>query len=302
MPRRLSSDYSAAMVSEDGCLMDAGTVVSQHPVYRTAAVEGRVFIPLTPEQAALAEEIIKHGIGSIRILLRSALGQLGIDGFHPDVTVIRMAGQGLEVETLVTHLDGPNSREAMMALTTLVGAPTKPPIGRAALLPDASLRNKREVRRLIRDEELCVAEAAQVGDRGELLLPVEPVRYTFGPKVRELATIVDMLRGSARGVLKEHRTEHPLPDMLKSREFLVAGVHVDTPYNHVILDRVVQVGGEVSDIVHTEAVGLIAGRTVLGAGNRQVELWNANGRPVKVKDMQVVGRVYAPSVIELPGV
>lgn len=301
-----ANGFKLADVTDDGFLKRVSNQRQKHPVYGTDAFEVEFTVPLLDAEARQAEharELLGRLTGDVRLLYRSAFGQSASDMGHPDVTEFKVNSHKITGTTLLTYFD--EQGEAFAATVAGLGI-IKPTvrIGRLALLPHAAQVKYKALQSII-GTKLGLSAQATIRKDGTLLLPVEGPRYVFDEQARHPAVVTEMLEGSARTVLARHRREEPLPEVLHSGDFLVAGVKVDAPEHHVILDATTWVHDGISEIVHGNAAGLIAGRTVSHAGPRQVEIMkmkHSNGRPIPVRDVRVMAKVFRPRALEAAGI
>ncbi len=295
-------DYSefltTADISQDGHIVGMSAHTERHPVYKTEAVDCKFSVRFTLEQAGLAYELLRRFPGDISFSIRSALAQLGIDAFHPDCTETEIDGTSFITHTLITHLDEGRSEPVFNALRHVAGQGKQPSFSRVSLLPDQAIVPQNELLESIAKQRLELSADVLILPDGKMCLPLEHIQYFFDDSLRTPEALERIIAGSARGAIKDARTSQPaLPEQLHAREFLVTGANISTPDFHIVLENMTFIRGEVSSIVHSASFFLDAGRTVKGAGDRQLELWNADGGSVQTADIQAVARAYRPSRI-----
>ena len=295
-----------AHVTCDGSITGVSDTRQTHPVFGTDAYEVEFRTHLRLDQLRSAHAIIcEEKEGEIKpMVLRSSIGQLAMNAGDPHTTNFYLQGDVLVGQTLLTHLNGARSERVFEAMLTLARDRYKTIfLGRAAILPSAARLGKAELQELIREGELVLSDDAGITDTGELLLPLEGKQHQFSKHMSKLEVLDELLRGSGREVLKAHRsTPSNIPKHLKPNRFLVGNVHISTPQHHMFLRSVTLIRGLLSKIFHTEAVGLIAGRTNLNSGDRQFEIKNAGDTSVVTKDVRIVADVYHPAHVERAGV
>lgn len=292
-----------AHVTNDGYLTAVSDHSEKHPEFGTDGYQASFRFPLTPEQLFVAGAMFSEHLGQTRFILRSALGQLGLNAGDALTTDMRLDGYAIVGNTLLTHFDRARSEPVLEAIKSFAKT-AHVPIGRAALLPDASRLHRAAVQDLLRSGDLSVSSAAGMDEDGSLLLPLENMEFKFDDAVRTPDVLQRLIAGSARAVLKQHRIlpTPGRPNKLQPRRFLVTGVHLETHTHHVFLRSILQTRGLLSRVVHTEAAGLIAGRTRKNGGDRQFEIVNFGDCKESTKTMRVIADVHRPAHIEEEGV
>lgn len=290
---------SQALITSDGKAMHIGNDTTVHPAYGTPSFELRAELVLTPEEAALYKELTEKGTGVARLHIRSALAQLGVDAFHPAVLDMRLEGDTLVIETLITSFNGETGMAVIERMRRLIAEQTFPRIMHAGLFPHvARVGSAEEVKALVADGSLRIGGTDIYPDGSIGLTPAFPL-YRF--RTDALDDVIDgILTGEGRSTLMSlWENLDVLPSAMRSREFIVTGVEVETTHHHVVLRREVLTDGVHAEVVHGESCILQAGRT--RGGSRQLELWNANGHPQRTDALRIVADLYKASAIAEPG-
>lgn len=289
-----------ARVTGDGYAVFIGDDPVVHPVYQTQSFVLLAELPLTPEEAALYVELIQHDSGVVRLHIRSALAQLGVDAFHPTSLSMQLEDGLLKIETLITSFNGDMGMRVINDMRELIHKGEMPRIMHAGLLPHtARVQSGTEVEKLCKEGSLKIDNADIYAD-GSIGLPPQGAVYHFREQACTHDAICSILLGEGRATLASLREEEcELPELIFSGDFLVTGVDLHTKDHHVVLRRETLEGDRTSSVIHGESCVLHAGRT--RGGTRQLELWNAHGRTQKVPALRVVADLYRASAVAEPG-
>lgn len=290
-----------AHITQDGIATQLGSERLLHPAYGTDAYGLRVSLTLTPHESELYREFVERHTGEVRWHVRSFMAQLGLDAFHPSSTSSRLQGDQLEIDTLLTNLNGEKGVRAIEMQRSLMQQGHEPRVMHAGLLPHAAkVCTAAVVRLLLASRKLAIAPDADVYGDGAIGLPPNEIVYRFRDEAWTEQSIAAMLLGQGRETLFSMRDEQDsLPVYLGPREFLVTGVKLETTNHHVVLRRTVVADGERTKIIHGESCVLHAGRT--RAGWRQFEIFNTGNAPQLTETMRVVADLYRASVVADPG-
>lgn len=257
---------SIAHVTGDGYIRRLGVAVQRQ---HGRSVPAEIIVPMTGRELRLA-----HGLNNaeIRLSIRSALAQLGLDGGLIDETNIVMESDHARVTTELTEWHG---TPVIDAIANVAREGVRVAVGRLALLPaDAKVPYEE-----FADEDLPFEHTYIGRDRIAIPLGVDVYRYDGGRLRRR--EVEEILRApSAREALAQHRQNQPNAFLDPAEHFHLASMHVETPKHHVVLSSdVFRHGKLVQSLRHGNALFLDAGRT---RGERQAELFGqlpSYGRP-----------------------
>jgi hypothetical protein len=291
---------SQAMVTEDGLAIYIGNDRTIHPFYKTVSFEMRVKLPLMPLEASLYRSLEDGSEGVVRLHIRSALAQLGVDAFHPSSVTMRLENDCLIIDTLITSFNGDTGLKVIERMRSLIADGRNPKVMHAGFFPHASrVSAETDVHSAIHNGSLKIGTGDIYADGSIGLAPVSPL-YRLRADAFVGDAIDRILTGEGRSILATLWEEPDLiPAKITSKEFLVTGVVLDTTHYHVVLRREVLTGGVHAEVVHGESCILQAGRT--RGGSRQLELWNTNGKDQETALLRVVADLYQASVIVEPG-
>lgn len=237
-----------------------------HPVFGTPSMHATFRIKLNNSAAQLAEEILKHRTGQIRWHVRSALAQLGLEAFGDEYSECFLRGNRLIMDTHLTDLRVPDRSPTLEALRYLFHTKKKGSfrVAHAGLFPDAARQGKVSF----------PIEAAYRLDR------------MFGHE-----EIEQMLSGSARKWIEDHRYSVPVPETIDQGAYFLGGIDVRGHNGHtVLLDPVVEVDGTESLLGQSQSPILQKKRS--GSGYRQVEIKHRGRKAVPVSAVRVTGSVF----------
>ncbi len=273
-----------AQTTDDGTLLHVDTQPVPHPFCANLEAHiATVRIPLTPIQQLVLREI-QNGAGTIRYSIRSALAQLGIDGFDVGTTTLDMEGTSARVTTLLSDWRRQTQSDVLRILADLSSAEHPPKIARLVLLPH--------------EARLSVAEtglAHMKHDEHTLALPLADEHYRIRDDRLTAAFIWAMLsNGSAREHMTHVREKHEgLPSSIEPGEFFLGGVDISPQEFHLALrQHTAQNDGQQSPLLHGHSCFFDAGRC-----HRQVETRHTGRKTiVTLEGISILAEPYRAQV------
>ncbi len=248
---------SIAHVTGDGYIRRLGEP-TEHDYGRSVPAE--IVIPMNGRETRMTRGLNN---AEVRLTIRSALAQLGLDGGVVEETNIRINSDHALVTTVLTEW---HETPVIDAIANVARERIRVSIGRLALLPQEAKVPYEE----LADEDLPFEHTYVGDDRISIPLGVDAYRYDGGHLSRR--EVEEILRApSAREALAQHRQTRPDALLNPEEYFHLASMHVNAPSHHVVLrNEVLRHGKVVPSLRHGNAMFLDRHRT---RGERQAELF-----------------------------
>lgn len=252
----LMEENLTAHVTGDGYVRRLGVAV---PRDYGRSVTAEIIVPMTGREIRLARGLNN---AEIRLTIRSALAQLGLDGGLIDETTIMMKSDHAFVTTELTEW---HESPVIDAIANVSREHIRVSVGRLALLPGSARASYHEFQDAIPFDHLRHED-----DRIGIPLGVDTYHYDGG-HLRRIEVEQILKSPSAREALAKHRQTNPSAEFDPLQYFHLASMRVDSPRYHIALrNEVLKHHKLITTARHGNAMLLDAGRTM---GERQAELF-----------------------------
>jgi len=260
---------SIALVTRDGTVTGMGDHEKPHPLYGTPSYELRVDVPLNELERASAKYLQTLGdlTTRMRSSIRSWAAQLGLAGFNPECTEVRIAGSVAIVDTLVSDVSNKSDTVLLDSLRASYRSGIETKISRLLLAPDGS-------------------------QAGRIRLPLhQDVHYEFDRNRLSRDELLAIWAGkSGRKAIEDVRTDlGAIPKELHPKEYFVGEVEANPGDDYWVLEPTLMRGDQLIKVLHDRSCIFDPKRTT---GRRQVEIRNVNGQSESLEGVEIVATIY----------
>jgi|GEM_PF-2345827 len=259
---------SIALASQDGVVTGMSDHEETHPLYGTPAHSLRMTASLDQLERESADNLLwtTDVSKTIRHSIRSWAAQLGLAGFNPECTEVRLRGSTVDVETLVSDISGKEDGMLIDSLRRNVSS-GKARLSRILLLPPDSLEGLKR-------------------------LPLQTDRhYDFDRRDLSPETIDGIWQGASgrQAILDIRKNMGMVPDTLLPGRYFVGAVEANPNEHCWVIEPELMRGENRVRVLHDQSCLYDPVRT---QGERQVEIRNINGIAESLKDLDVLVSVY----------